>query len=312
MRSAVASFATIVLVSMPMSYAWADEPAAAPAAPPQDAASAAKARGDDALVGGRPAEALAAYKEAYALKKDPAVLYNIGRANQALGDYPEALDRLEEFAATAPAAMLARVPGLPTLLTDVRSHVATIAVAVDVPDATVKVGTRVVGKTPLAKPIRTSTGQYQVTIEKEGYFPYSKSHTFAPGVGTLDIILHSKAREAIVVVTSSVVGAKLKVDGRDEGTVPTELAVSPGSHRLDLTRDGYKSAQTTIAVMAGERTTFDVPLDRSAPITAKWWFWSGIAVVVAGAVVTTIALTTERDPDVGSVAPGQIKTGLRF
>lgn len=308
-RSVCATLAAIALVATPMSYARADEPAAPPSL---DAAAAAKAKGDDALVGGRPAEALAAYKEAYALKKDPAVLYNIGRANQALGDYPEALDRLEEFAATAPAPVLARVPGLATLLAEVRSHVATIAVAVDVPDATVKLGSRVVGKTPLAKPIRTSTGQYQVTIEKEGYFLYSRSHTFAAGVGTLDIMLHSKAKEAIVVVTSSVVGAKLKVDGRDEGTVPTELAVSPGSHRLDLTRDGYRPAQSTIAVMAGERTTFDMPLEKSAPITAKWWFWSGIALVAAGAVVTTIALTTERDPDVGSVPPGRISAGLTF
>lgn len=306
-RAGVALLATVVLLAGSPALARADEPAAK-----TEAAAAAKARGDDALVGGRPAEALAAYKESYALEKNAAVVYNMGRANQALGNYPEALDRYEEFASTAPSAVLARVPGLPGLLAEVRSHVAIVAIAVDVPGATVKLGDKVVGTTPLAKPIRTSIGQVQVVIEKEGWFPYSKSHTFAAGVGTLDVMLHSKAKEAIVVVTSSVVGAKLSIDGREEGTVPTEIAVSPGSHRLDLSRDGYKAARASIAVAAGERSTVDVPMEKSAPITAKWWFWTGVTAVVLGAVATTIVLTTERDPDTGSVAPGRIQTGLRF
>lgn len=306
-RAGVALLATVVLLAGSPALARADEPAAK-----TEAAAAAKARGDDALVGGRAAEALAAYKESYALEKNAAVVYNMGRANQALGNYPEALDRYEEFAATAPSAVLARVPGLPGLLAEVRSHVATVAIAVDVPGATVKLGDKVVGTTPLAKPIRTSVGQVQVVIEKEGWFPYSKSHTFAAGVGTLDVMLHSKAKEAIVAVTSSVVGAKLSIDGREEGTVPTEIAVSPGSHRLDLTRDGYKAARASIALAAGERSTVDVPMEKSAPITAKWWFWTGVTAVVLGAVATTIVLTTERDPDTGSVAPGRIQTGLRF
>jgi hypothetical protein len=125
-------------------------------------------------------------------------------------------------------------------------------------------------------------------------------------------MLHSKSKEAIIVVTSSVVGAKLQLDGRDQGTVPTEIAVAPGSHRLDLSREGYRPAQSSIAVMAGERSTFDVPMQKSAPITTKWWFWTGVTAVVLGAVATTIVLTTERDPDTGTVAPGQIKAGLTF
>ncbi|MBS2017142.1 MAG: PEGA domain-containing protein [Deltaproteobacteria bacterium] len=299
-----------LLASTSVAHADPPEPGPNPAA--VEAAANAKARGDDLLVGGRHAEALAAYQESYALKKDPAVLYNIGRAHQGLGAFPDALDALEEFASTAPPSILARVPGLPNLLAEVRAKVATVAISVDVPGATVKLGSRVVGTTPLAKPLRTGTGQFQLVVEKEGYFPYSKSHAFAAGVSTLDIMLHSKAKEAIVSVTSPIIGAKLRIDGRDQGTVPTEVALSPGSHRLDLERDGYKPAQTSIALLAGERTSVDVPMQKTAPITAKWWFWTGIGVVVLGAVATTIVLTTERDADRGNIAPGQITTGLRF
>lgn len=286
-------------------------PARADGPTPDDAAASAKARGDDALVGGRPVEALAAYKESYKLKPDAAVLYNIGRAEQALGHYPEALERLEQFAASAPSAVLARVPGLATLLKEVRSHVATVVVSVDVDGASVKLGDREIGMAPIP-PIKTSTGVVTITVEKDGYFPYSRAHTFAEGVNTVQVKLFSKRTLAIVSVTSPVVGAKLAIDGKDEGTVPTEIALSPGSHRLDLTRDGYRPTDTTIAVLAGERTSVDVPLEKSAPITKKWWFWTGIAVVAAATAAIVIVATTERGPDNGSITPGRISAGLSF
>src|SRR5688572_32317740 len=62
-----------------------------------------KKRGDDAMESGRPADALAAYVEAYAISKDPALLYNKGRALQALTEYPRALEELEAFDKSAPA-----------------------------------------------------------------------------------------------------------------------------------------------------------------------------------------------------------------
>src|SRR5690348_13359360 len=48
------------------------------------------------------ADAYQLYAEAYGISADPALLYNEGRALEATGDYPRALDRLEQFAATAP------------------------------------------------------------------------------------------------------------------------------------------------------------------------------------------------------------------
>jgi hypothetical protein len=65
-------------------------------------------------------------------------------------------------------------------------------------------------------------------------------------------------------------------------------------------------------IVAGERRTLDVLLEGDAPITKKWWFWTGLAVVAIGTTVTIIALTTERGPDAGSVAPGRISAGLSF
>ena len=46
-------------------------------------------------------EALAHYRVAYDVTKNPALLYNMGRAYEGLADFPKALDALEEFVATA-------------------------------------------------------------------------------------------------------------------------------------------------------------------------------------------------------------------
>src|SRR5258708_24207080 len=50
-------------------------------------------RGNDAMAAFRPGEALEHYKQAYELTRDPALLYNMARALEALQDYPEHLAR---------------------------------------------------------------------------------------------------------------------------------------------------------------------------------------------------------------------------
>ena len=50
----------------------------------------------------RPADALRAYNEAYALEPQPALLYNRGRAHMALEQFPEALQQLLQFREQAP------------------------------------------------------------------------------------------------------------------------------------------------------------------------------------------------------------------
>ena len=280
--------------------------------PVRDGYAEAKRRGDDALVSGRTADALAAYEEAYAIRPDTAVVYNIGRAHQALGDFPAALESLEKFESTAPPDVRARVPGLPTLLADVRKHVSMIAVSSDVAGATVRLDARVLGTTPLPAPVRVNAGApATLLVEKEGFFPFQRVVTLRGGaVMTFDAKLTSKLSAAIVTVRSPTAGALVSVDGKPEGTVPSEIVMTPGSHQLELTLRGYRPTRSSLAVAAGERTTVDLTLAAESSLATKWWFWTGVVLVAAGATVTVIALTTERDPDTGNV--GNVKTGLSF
>lgn len=306
----VALVVAMAMVTGGSGTALADGPTAAAGA---SAASDAKRRGDDALVSGRPAEALAAYKEAYAARPDPALVYNMGRAYQALGDYPTALDQLEKFEETAPPDVRARVPGLATLLAEIRKKVAIVVVSVDVDGATVRLDAQVLGKSPLRGPVKVNAGVVTLIVEKDGYFPYERVLPLSGGsIATSDVKLASKQTNAIVTVRSTLAGAQVALDGKAAGTVPTDVVVAPGSHEVELSLKGYRPSRSSVAVAAGERKTIDLALEAEAPITKKWWFWTGVGLVVVGATITVIALTTERSPDSGNVAPGRINAGLSF
>jgi hypothetical protein len=314
-RARLVAFSVAMAVVGPAMSARAEEPRYTETTTPKKTAdeSDLKRKGDDALVNGRPADALAAYKAAYALRPDAALVYNIGRAHQALGEYPAALEQLEKFEETASPEVRARVPGLPTLLATVRAKVAMVAVTVDVTGATVRLDDRVLGTSPLSGPVRVNAGVVTLVVEKSGFFTYQRVLSLTGGsISTSDVKLASKETKGIVNVRSPIAGAQVALDGKPEGNVPIEIIVTPGSHELVLTSTGYRPTNSSVAVAAGETKTVDLTLESERPIYKKWWFWTGIGVIAIGATITIIALTTERSPDSGNVAPGRINAGLSF
>ena len=90
----VARAALIVVV------AFAFDAFARPAKPVDDAKEAAR-QGTLRFKAGQYQEALGFFLISYAKKKDPVVIWNIGRCYEELGDYPQALKYFEEFHASA-------------------------------------------------------------------------------------------------------------------------------------------------------------------------------------------------------------------
>ncbi len=84
----------------------------------------------------------------------------------------------------------------------------------------------------------------------------------------------------------------------DEGPLTPDdgdaLRVDPGAHSLLARADGHREHRESLTLSEGERRELALrldPLPRSTPITRQWWFWTGVGVVVAGAVTAVVIAT---------------------
>ncbi len=304
-----------------LSVALLTAPTAASAQQPPDAAASpdeAKRLGDEAMVALRYEDALAHYRRAYDANKSPALLYNMGRAYEGLSDFPKALDALEEFAEKAPADLKARVPKLDSLLSDLRKRVATLIVSSPVTGAEVRLGNKVIGTTREGQTVlRVNAGAQVISITHKDYFPFEKPLALVAGkIETVEAQLSSRSAGALIVVTSPISGAQVAVDGVSSGNVPAEVATKPGQHRVSLRKDGYDPAEQSVVVIAGERKQIALTMAVHDTLASKWWFWTGIGVVVtAAAAITIVAVTKEKPADSGTIPPGTVKAeafGFRF
>lgn len=313
---AVVMALVVLLTSMPRA-AWAQtvpSDASLPAGTPDED----KRHGDEAMIALRYQEALAYYRRAFDATKNPALLYNMGRAYEGLAEFPKALDALDEFTDKAPPELKARVPKLEELVNDVRRRVATMVVSVPVAGAEIRLGNKVLGSSkPGPNVYRVNAGPQTLQVSHRDYFPFERTLILVGGQSeTIDVVLALRSAEALLRVTSPVSGAAVAIDGKSIGNVPAETPMKPGQHRIAVSRDGYDSAEANVVLAAGERKDVDIPMAVHDSIAKKWWFWTGIGVVlVAGGIATYIALTTEKDPSAGTIPPGTVKAqswGFRF
>jgi hypothetical protein len=257
----------------------------------------------------KPGEAFADYKRAYEITRDPALLYNMGRALEALEDYPSALARYEEFARLASPDLRARVPKLDEAIASLRQRVARLSVACNVPGARVLVRDRTVGDTASAgEPLVVSlvAGAATLEVDADGYIPFVRSIVL-PGGSSLavEVQLVPKAIGGLLIVETLPAGATVLVDGRALGNAPVEASVRSGPHEVVARLPGFVETSTSVVVGLDERRTVTVKLGTTTPITKKWWFWAGLGAAVAAGAIVTYAAFTERSPGTGTIPPGQ-------
>ena len=184
--------------------------------------------------------------------------------------------------------------------------------------AEIRLGRQVVGTTKPGQTIfRVNAGPQTLAVTHKDFFPFERALTLAAGkIETVDVVLASRTEEALLRVTSPVSGAAVTIDGKAMGNVPVESPAKPGQHRIALRRDGYDPAETSVVVVVGENKEVSIPMAVHETITSKWWFWTGIGVVlVAGGIFAYVAATTEKDPSAGTIPPGTVKAeswGFRF
>lgn len=285
------------------------KPAPVPAQPgPQERADQLKREADGLMDNIRYEEALAKYREAYAISAAPALLYNMGRALEALARYPEALESLRAFDAKAPPDIHAKVPNLSKLIAEIEGRTCVLTVEANA-GATVKLGDVVLGKTPLTS-VRVNAGKrIRVEIALEG-FELETREVELPSRGDVKIkvALVSKDKSGVLAIDSPVKGATIFVDEMPPRQVPTEVRVAAGRHTIKLTAAGYRDNVIDVEVVAGERRPIIIE-PGEPPVYERWWFWTTIGVLVAGGVAGGVAAAflIEGPADEGTINPCQVK-----
>jgi hypothetical protein len=284
-----------------------------------------KKRGNQAMMELNYAQALEAYRAAIAIAPDDAVLYyNLGRALQAREEYPAALDALETFAKKAPPELRARVPKLEELVQDVRVRIGAIDLScnVDAPQAVVTIGPRttITGCAPAPKTIRFSLPQRRGALDVR--FSDDRLQAQASRVDIVGgsppvavaLALLPKASSGRLVVKATPSSASVSIDGLFKGNPPVEVPLAPGPHTVDVTADRHESAHVPVVIDVGATREVELPLEKSAPITTKWWFWAGVTVaaVGTGVLIWYLVEQPERDATTGTIDPGQVPATFRF
>lgn len=145
-----------------------------------------KAEADSLFDRGRYADAYDLYKRAYAKTSDPALLYNQARALESMGEYPEALEKLEAFSQEAPPDVRAKVPKLEELTADLRARTATITIKTNTPSARLYVRGKDLGLVERERTVLARAGDATIRVEADGFTPFSRE-VLLPGGGSLEI-----------------------------------------------------------------------------------------------------------------------------
>ncbi len=272
------------------------DPATQAAANKLEASRLAKLRGDAALDAGRPVEALAAYEEAFALAPSSVLLFNRARCHERLEQFPQALELLERFSLEAEDAVRARVPALDELVASYRARVARLFIVVPVEGVEVRLGERILGRSPLPQPLAVNAGKpTTLSISDERYFPVSRPVELVGGRDVhVDVRLDSRETKAVLRVSSGEAGATASVDDAESGNVPLDVVVAPGTHQVRLVKEGYVPALTSVLVKAGELRLVDIGIQREPRLYERWYFWAAVGVVVAAGASVAVAWTIER------------------
>lgn len=265
-------------------------------------------------------EALAAFERSASLRPHALTTYNIAACERALGRYLRARASLKQALEADAAANGKELPktfadDARRWMTEIDALVVKATVTLAPADATLLVdGAALVKdgdhftaglvasgeaavKTPGASfTLHIDPGEHLFSIARSGYAGAVVQRRFAPGSAP-KLALDLQSLPAEIKVSANVPGAVVSVNDLDSGVAPVQLTRPAGVYRVAVKKLGFVPYVTTVKVNPGEQPSLQATLaPESAPVYKRWWFWTGAAVVIAGAAVGTY-LVTRPDPE---------------
>lgn len=262
-----------------------------------DAVAAAKAKSDELSAEGRRLyaaglyeQAIARFREAHTLSRDPELLYNVAISHQQLrqweqcvevmtaylGDMPPGPDPKLDRARTTRDLCEARIERDQELV--IESQPAGARVFIDNRNT----GAR--GQTPFRMFIRP--GKHRVWVELDGYTQHMEDIEVAKSTPyRLSVTLAPRLDLGWLFVDVSVKDAQVFIDGRSIGLTPLTVPeqVATGTHQVVVERDGYTRFNQRAQVERGQVARVDAYLVQTESPTT-WRTTTGVVSLVVGAL----------------------------
>jgi hypothetical protein len=286
------------------------------------------------------AGALAAFEASARLKAHPVTSFNIGACLRAMGQYTRAR---KAFAAALDDS--GKGPGLDLsqgLADETRRYVAeldkllaSLDLVIAPEEARIAIdgrplepapaqswgrpNTLIAGTLP-AGPARPAPkgrfhvvldpGTHVISLSRPGFADAISKETLGPGA-TLEKKLELDRLPAQIKVTSNFVGAQVLVNEADVGITPVEINRPAGKYHVVVKKPGYLVFDTNANADPGQSLAVTATLREDKPaLTQRWWFWTGVGVIVVGAAVTTYAVTRP-DPERPALNGGGLNWSAR-
>ena len=106
-------------------------------------------------------------------------------------------------------------------------------------------------------------------------------------------------------------GAQVLIDGADVGVTPVDINRPAGKYKVIVNKGGFLPFETNASADPGQNVNVTATLREDKPtLTQRWWFWTGVGVLVVGAATTTYFLTRP-DPERPAVDGGGLNWAVR-
>lgn len=234
------------------------------AAASTEAAAAQFARGYQLAQAGDLDAAIIAFELAYRTQPNFSVLYNLAHAYAASGRVVEAVNTFERYlesgAESVPEARRIQVRDA------IRMHllrIGSIALRDVAAGFEVSIDGSMRGVTPLAGPLRLSTGDHSLVVSKVGYTPYVSSLRVTAGT---ELVVHpvlERKLDSALVLSCDVPDVGVAVDGEVVAfESPLRVPANAGTHVVSFTRRGYHEHRVDVPLEADEERRVACALTR--------------------------------------------------
>ncbi|PKN55854.1 MAG: hypothetical protein CVU56_19145 [Deltaproteobacteria bacterium HGW-Deltaproteobacteria-14] len=124
-------------------------------------------------------------------------------------------------------------------------------------------GDKLLGVAPL-KLVRLPRGAIKLKMKKEGYDELVETVTIGRTVQSYVFNLIRTIQPATLefIAGAEFTGAKVAVDGADQGAIPVSVRIPPGRHHAVVTKDGYEPWDRWIDAHENERFSIDVVMTK--------------------------------------------------